>query len=66
MLPPTQSTKRRSWVRTLAILAALFGLAACSHTEVLATPTGPVFALNTGHWQASPADLQLPHSGGAE
>ncbi len=53
-------------MRTLVILAALVGLAACSHTEVLATPTGPVFALNTGHWQASPADLQLPRSGGAE
>ena len=53
-------------MRTLAILAALIGLAACSHTEVLATPTGPAFALNTGHWQANQADLQLPHSGGTE
>jgi hypothetical protein len=24
----------------------------------LAIPTGPVFALNTGHWQPTPADLQ--------
>ena len=53
-------------MRTLVILAALVGLAACSHTEVLATPTGPVFALNTGHWQPGPADLQLPHSGDTE
>lgn len=50
-------------MRTLVTLAALIGLAACSHTELLATPTGPVFALNTGHWQANPADLQVPHSG---
>ena len=53
-------------MKTLVILAALIGLAACSHTEVLATPTGPVFALNTGHWQPAPADLEVPRPGGAE
>ena len=51
-------------MKTLVILAALIGLAACSHTEVLATPTGPVFALNTGHWQPTPADLEVPRPGG--
>ena len=53
-------------MKTLVILAALIGLAACSHTEVLATPTGPVFALNTGHWQPTPADLEVPRPGGTE
>ncbi len=53
-------------MKTLVTLAALIGLAACSHTEVLATPTGPVFALNTGHWQPTPADLEIPRPGGSE
>ena len=53
-------------MRTLVTLAALIGLAACSHTEVLATPTGPVFALNTGHWQPTPSDLEVPRPGGTE
>jgi hypothetical protein len=53
-------------MKTLAALVALIGLAACSHTEVLAVPTGPVFALNTGHWQPTPADLQIPKSGRPE
>jgi hypothetical protein len=53
-------------VKTFVTLAALIGLAACSHTEVLATPTGPVFALNTGHWQPAPADLEIPRPGGTE
>ena len=47
-------------MKTLVTLVALIGLAACSGAETLATPTGPVFPLNTGHWQPAPADLQLP------
>ena len=47
-------------MKTLVALVALIGLAACSSAETLATPTGPVFPLNTGHWQPAPADLQLP------
>jgi hypothetical protein len=47
-------------MKTLVTLVALIGLAACGGAETLATPTGPVFALNTGHWQPAPADLQLP------
>jgi Outer membrane lipoprotein virB7 len=47
-------------VKTLLALVALVGLAACSNAEKLATPTGPVFALNPGHWQPTPADLQIP------
>jgi hypothetical protein len=53
-------------MKTLVTLVALIGLAACGNTEVLATPTGPVFALNTGHWQPTPADLQLPKPGRVE
>ncbi|MGI4794031.1 MAG: type IV secretion system lipoprotein VirB7 [Janthinobacterium lividum] len=46
-------------MRTL-VLIALIGLSACSDTEVLATCKGPVFALNTGRWQATPDDLKMP------
>ena len=53
-------------MKTLVALAALIGLAACSNAEVLATPTGPVFALNPGHWQPTQADLQIPKPGRAE
>jgi hypothetical protein len=53
-------------MKTLMTLVALIGLAACSNAEVLATPRGPVFALNTGHWQPTAADLQIPKSGKAE
>ena len=53
-------------MKTLAILIALIGLAACSSAEVLATPKGPTFALNAGHWQPTPADLQLPKPGRGE
>ena len=53
-------------MKILAILIASIGLAACSSAEVLATPKGPAFALNAGHWQPTPADLQLPKSGSGE
>jgi hypothetical protein len=53
-------------MNTLVTLVALIGLAACSSAEDLATPTGPAFALNTGHWQPTSADLQLPKPGRAE
>ena len=53
-------------MKTIVILAALIGLTACSAAETLAKPTGPTFALNTGRWQPSPADLQLPSEGKAE
>ena len=53
-------------MKILVILVALICLTACANTEVLATPKGPVFALNTGHWQPTPADLQLPSSGRGE
>ena len=47
-------------MRVFAMLVALIGLAACSGADTLATPTGPVFALNAVHWQPAPADLQPP------
>ena len=50
----------------LVILVTLIALAACSGNGALATPTGPPFALNTGHWQPTAADLQLPKPGGTE
>jgi hypothetical protein len=53
-------------MKPFVILAALIGLAGCSSAEVLATPTGPAFALNTGHWQPTSTDLELPKPGGAE
>jgi len=42
------------------ILIAVLSLSACDHSEELATCKGPLFALNTGHWVASPADLARP------
>jgi hypothetical protein len=53
-------------MKTVMFLAALLGLTACSAAETLAKPTGPAFALNTGRWQPSTADLQLPPQGNAE
>ena len=53
-------------MKTVAILVALIGLAACSNTEELAICKGPAFALNTGHWQATAADLQIPKPGRTE
>ena len=53
-------------MKSIVILAALIGLTACSAGETLAKPTGPAFALNTGRWQPSTADLQLPAEGKTE
>ncbi len=53
-------------MKTLVILVALVSLGACSNTEKLASCKGPAFALNTGHWVPSPADLQMPKTGKTE
>jgi len=53
-------------MKIVVAMVVLVGLAACSNAEVLAKPRGPVFALNTGHWQPTPADLRIPKSGGAQ
>lgn len=39
------------------ILLLLLSLAACGSKEPLAVCKGPIFALNTGHWQPTPTDL---------
>ena len=51
-------------MRTLVALAVLLALTACSGGEELAVCKGPAFALNTGHWQATSADLQIPKTPG--
>jgi hypothetical protein len=45
-------------MRHLALLALVL-LGGCSGHE-LAEPTGPVFALNPGQWQPTPAQLAAP------
>lgn len=42
------------------LFVVLLGLAGCANTDPLATASGPVFALNAGHWQPSPQDLTVP------
>ncbi len=49
-------------VRFLALLV-LIGLAGCASHEKLAVASGPVFALNPDHWQATAADLVAPDAG---
>lgn len=46
-------------VRVLILLSVL-ALAGCSHSEELAKADGPLFPLNTDHWQASPQELEAP------
>lgn len=45
-------------MRHLALLALVL-LGGCSGHE-LATPSGPLFALNPGQWQPMPAQLAAP------
>ena len=45
----------------LTLIVMTFGLlAGCSNPDPLAVASGPVFALNTGHWQPVPQDLARP------
>jgi hypothetical protein len=53
-------------MKTLIILTALIILAACDNSNRLASPKGPSFALNVGHWQPRATDLELPKPGPAE
>ena len=46
--------------RALMACMVLLALSACSDGEQLASCRGPVFQLNAGHWQATPADLAKP------
>lgn len=43
---------------TLFTLLLLVVLAGCQSGEELTACKGPAFALNTGHWQPTPADVQ--------
>ncbi|MDD2859999.1 MAG: type IV secretion system lipoprotein VirB7 [Acidiphilium sp.] len=53
--------------RSVVILLGLAGLlAGCASGEPLAHAHGPIFALNTGLWHPTPAELhalpRVPHS----
>jgi hypothetical protein len=42
------------------LFIALLGFAGCANSDPLAVASGPVFALNAGHWQPAPQDLAAP------
>jgi hypothetical protein len=45
----------------LMLIVVTFGLlAGCSNPDPLAVASGPLFALNVGHWQPAPQDLAAP------
>jgi hypothetical protein len=45
----------------LCLVLITFGfLAGCSNPDPLAVASGPLFALNAGHWQPAPRDLAAP------
>ena len=46
--------------RVLIIIVTFGVLGGCANTDPLAVASGPVFALNAGHWQPSPQDLTIP------
>ena len=48
-------------VTRVILVVATFGLlAGCSNPDPLAVASGPVFALNAGHWQPTQQDLTAP------
>jgi hypothetical protein len=51
---------RQTKTARVLILLSLLALAGCSHSEDLAKVDGPLFPLNTDHWQAMPQDLEAP------
>jgi hypothetical protein len=46
--------------RLLLIIITFGLLVGCSNPDPLAVASGPVFALNAGHWQPTPQDLATP------
>lgn len=46
--------------RLLLIIITFGLLAGCSNSDPLAVASGPLFALNAGHWQPTPRDLSAP------
>jgi len=47
-------------LRVLLIIVTFGALGGCANTDPLAVASGPVFALNAGHWQPAPQDLAAP------
>jgi hypothetical protein len=50
------------FVKLCVFLITLGLLAGCSNPDPLAVASGPLFALNAGHWQPMPRDLTAPPS----
>jgi hypothetical protein len=47
-------------LRVLLIIITFGLLGSCANKDPLAVASGPVFALNVGHWQPTPQDLTAP------
>ncbi len=47
-------------LRAIVILITCGFLAGCGNSDPLPSESGPLFALNPGHWQPSPQDLAAP------
>ena len=47
-------------IRFVLIVLTFGLLAGCSNPDPLAVASGPLFPLNTGHWQPTPQDLSAP------
>jgi hypothetical protein len=59
----TSTTLRQkgfTMLKSLSLFVLIATLAACSNGPPLAVCRGPVFQLNTDHWQAAPADITKP------
>ncbi len=53
-------TSKAARLGATLLFIALLGFAGCANTDPLAVASGPVFALNAGHWQPTPQDLAAP------
>lgn len=58
-LPAILATPGRA-LRLLLILVTLGLLAGCAGSDPLAVASGPLFPLNSGHWQPAPQELAAP------
>lgn len=47
-------------IRFILMVLTLGLLAGCANPDPLAVASGPLFPLNTGHWQPTPQDLAAP------
>lgn len=50
------------YLRLLLVIATFGLLVGCSNPDPLAVAAGPLYQLNTGHWQPTPQDLSAPPS----